>query len=135
MSIVAARSSLEPGSIGSSKRPVRRSVVLGCQAVRERDFKQIARRIVDLSDDGMLVSADVPVLTGESVIVTFQTALAKAWVDVEGVVVRVLHGRRRGDTGLRLGLLFQHVDVVSRARLSSELGWFRAVLPTPRQAG
>lgn len=119
----------------NAARPTRRSVILACQAVRERDFRQVGRRIVDLSARGMLVQADAPVLTGESIVVSFQTAFAKAWVDVEAVVMRVLHGRRSGDRGLRLGLHFEPLDALSRDRLERELGWFRPVAAEPRAAG
>jgi hypothetical protein len=115
-------------------RPLRRSVLLPCQVVRERDFRIVARQMVDLSEHGMLVQSLERVLTGEGVIVTFKAPFSAGWIDAEAVVARVLHGRRPGDRGPALGLSFEAVDAVSRALLSGQLGWFRAARTHGRAA-
>ena len=55
----------------------------------------------------MLVPTDLPVLTGEPLLVSFRPPLSGRWLDAEAVVARVVHGRRPGDHGRRLGLSFQ----------------------------
>lgn len=104
-----------------SRRPLRHSVRLTCQVVRERDFKLIADRIVDLSENGMLVPTDDRVLTGETVIVSFMAPYSRVWIDTEATVARVVHGRREGDEGRALGLEFDGLDDVSRALLRRNL--------------
>src|SRR5262245_59504844 len=100
-----------------------------CQVVRERDFHLVGRHIVDLSEAGMLVAYAERVLTGESVLVSFQAPFSTVWIDAEATVARVLHGRRRTDRGRCLGLSFDVIDARARAHLSAQLGWFRDVLP------
>jgi len=119
-------------------RPLRRSVVLPCQVVRERDFRIVARQMVDLSEEGMLVDSVERVLTGEGLIVTFKAPFSHAWIDAEAIVTRVIHGRRPGDRGYALGLQFEAVDAASRVRLRDQLGWFSEKMaharPLPRVA-
>jgi hypothetical protein len=113
-------------------RAPRRSVVIPCEVVRERDFRVVARQMIDLSENGMSVTALEQVLTGEGVIVTFKAPFSQGWIDAEAVVARVVHGRRPGDRGPALGLWFDAVDAVSRARLQGQLGWFRMAAPRRR---
>lgn len=89
---------------------LRRAVRVDCQVVREHDFRLLGSRGVDLSPSGMLVMAQEPVLTGESVIVTFRLPRGFFWFDAEATVTRVVHGRRPGDTGRCFGLEFQTLD-------------------------
>lgn len=98
-----------------------------CQVVRERDFRLVADRILNLSQTGALVAPADPVLTGESVIVSFRTP-AGGWVDAEARVARVVHGRRRGEHTRALGLCFEHLDATSRRALVETL---RASVPVP----
>lgn len=107
------------------RRPLRRSVRLLCEVVRERDFRRVARQILDLSEEGLLVATSERVLTGEPVIVTFQAPFSLRWIDAEATVARVLHGRRPTDRGRALGLRFDALAAAARAALSAELGWFR----------
>ncbi len=81
----------------SHHRTPRRLIRQRCQVVRERDFKLIADRVVDLSASGALVMPADPVLTGERLILSFQLPSSLFWVDTEAVVTRVLHGRRPGE--------------------------------------
>lgn len=113
------------------RRAFRHAADLTCAVVRERDFRLVADRCVDLSTDGMLVRADVPVLTGEPVIVSFRVPRSSRWIDTEAVVARVVHDRRPGDRGRRLGLSFQGLDGAARRALFDDL---RALPPVAGRA-
>lgn len=107
---------------GINRRYVeRRAAHLDCQVVRERDFRLVARATVDLSPDGMMVLADANVLTGEPVIVTFRPPRSDRWVDAEGCVVRVGHGRRPGDPGRVLGVGFHWTSAGARDLIRKSL--------------
>jgi len=104
----------------SSRRiAARREVLLPCQAVRERDFKLVADRTLDLSVDGMLLPVAEPILTGETLIVSF--SIPGMWIDAEATVSRVVHGRRPGDDGLAIGVLFDVISPSARAALAGYL--------------
>jgi hypothetical protein len=92
------------------RRSIRRALDVECRVVRERDACLIARRSVDLSPLGMLVVADVPVLTGEPLWVFFRLPQTDAWMGADATVVRVVHGRRPGDAGRCLGVEFEALD-------------------------
>lgn len=99
----------------------RRAAQVDCQVVTERDFRLVAQRSLDLSEDGMLVLADSKVTMGEPVIVTFRAPRMQKWIDAEATVVRVGHGRRAGDVGPLLGLAFDWIPERSRALLTTSL--------------
>ncbi len=112
-------------SLASLPRPVRHSVRVPCQVVRERDFRLVGRHVLDLSPEGMLVLSDRPVLTGTSVLVALKVPFGSPiWLDAEAVVARVEHGRRPGDRGRALGLAFTWVAPMARAALGTQLAWF-----------
>jgi hypothetical protein len=111
----------------TARRPTRSSTRVECQVVREKDFRLVADRIVDLSATGVRVMPADPVLTGERVILSFRGSRGR-WVDAEATVARVLHGRRRGEHTRGLGLSFDNLDVESRAALDAELS---ACVPVP----
>jgi hypothetical protein len=92
------------------RRIMRRSLRVDCQVVRERDFKLIGSRGVDLSPMGMLVMAQEPVLTGEPVVVAFRLPMSSWWFDAEATVARVVHGRRPGDLGRCFGVSFDTLE-------------------------
>jgi len=92
------------------RRVLRRSVRVDCQVVRERDFKLLGSRSLDLSPMGMLVMAQERVLTGEPVIVAFRLPQSSWWFDSEATVARVVHGRRPGDAGRAFGLTFETLE-------------------------
>jgi PilZ domain-containing protein len=90
------------------RRAIRRAIRIECNVVRERDFRFIGRRGVDLSHLGMLVVGDEPALTGEPVIVEFRLHRVGPWFDAQATIARVLHGRRPADwTGRCFGLEFE----------------------------
>jgi len=103
------------------RRAFRHAVSLPCQIVRERDFRLVADLALDLSTDGMLVPTELSVLTGEPVLVSFRAPRSPRWLDVDAVVARVVHGRRPGDRGRRLGLAFQGLAPEERHLLFREL--------------
>ncbi len=92
-----------------------------CQAVRERDFKLIADRTLDISVDGLLLplAHDEQVVTGDSLIISFP--IPGIWVDAEATVTRVVRGRRPGDEGPACGVLFDVISPSARAALAGFL--------------
>jgi hypothetical protein len=94
------------------RRSARHIARFACQVVRERDFRLVADRVLNLSPGGLLVGPADSVLTGENVIVSFENPRG-GWVDAEATVVRVAHGRRPGDFGRCLGLRFGDLDLSS----------------------
>jgi c-di-GMP-binding flagellar brake protein YcgR len=122
MSVILARK--------QPRRAFRREVILSCQVVRERDFRLVSELALDLSTEGMLVSTEQRVLTGEEVLVSFRPPRSRHWVDLQATVARVVHGRRSGDRGRCLGLAFHGVDAASRRLLFHHLRG----LPAPEPA-
>jgi hypothetical protein len=96
-------------------------VLLRCQVVRERDFRLVADLALDLSTEGMLVSTDTRVLTGEELLVSFRVPRTGAWIDAPASVARVVHGRRPSDAGRCLGLVFGAMPVKDAAALKKAL--------------
>jgi hypothetical protein len=96
------------------RRAFRHAISFPCQIVRERDFRLVADVALDLSTDGMLVPTEARVLTGEPLLVSFRIPRSSRWIDAEAVVARVVHGRRPGEAGRRLGLSFLGLDVPAR---------------------
>lgn len=111
----------------SRRAAARRAVVLPCQAVRERDFRLVADRTLDISADGLLLPLRTPVLTGESLIVSF--AIPGLWIDAEATAARIVHGRRPGDDGRAVGVVFDRISPSTRAALVGYLHARKAPLP------
>lgn len=105
----------------NQRRTTRRSVVVECQVVRERDFKLVGESTLDLSPDGMLVLTRDKVLTGEDLLVSFRTPILGTWFDAEARVARVVHGRRPGDYGRALGIRFRRLDRIAKSLLDASL--------------
>lgn len=112
------------------RKHFRRYVRLDCQVVREFDFKLVGDLALDLSPGGMLVRAKapnmgaprtMPVLTGEEVVVSFKPPRSNTWFDAQGVVARVVHGRRPGDYGLSYGIELQNLSSEDEQRLFEHL--------------
>jgi hypothetical protein len=100
---------------------IRRSVKTPCQVVRERDFRMVGTLVVDLSTRGMLVESDLPILTGEDVIVSFKGPASDRWYDCTATVARVLHGRRQRDERRAVGIAFDRLHVLDELLLCEEL--------------
>lgn len=107
---------------------LRHAVSIPCQVVRERDFRMIADSIVDLSVSGMLVGPADPVLTGDRVIASFRLPNSTFWIDVEGTVARVVHGRRPGEHTRSLAVEFDPMPGLTELVLSTAL---QALPPAP----
>lgn len=109
-----------------TRRLPRRAARIVCQVVRERDFRLVADRVLDLSPNGALVGPSDPVLTGERVFLSFSSG--GDWIDAEAVVARVVHGRRGGEHSRSLGLCFEGLDPDARRTLERAL---RSCVPVP----
>jgi hypothetical protein len=96
--------------LASDRNAVRRAVTVECQVVREKGFVLLGERAADLSTGGMLLLSNKRVSVGEEVIVTFRVPGTDRWVDTCATVARVVHGRRRGDPGAAVGLLFDPLE-------------------------
>lgn len=103
----------------SRRSSTRRAVSIACQVVRERGFRLVADRTIDLSVDGMLVPLGVPLDGGEPVIASFE--IPGTWIDVEGVVTRIVHGRRPYDDAPAVGVAFRGLSASARAALAGFL--------------
>lgn len=114
------------------RRPSRHSVRLGCQIVRERDFKLVSDEIVELSEEGALVVPRFRLLTGENLLLTFMAPFTRTFIDAEAVVARVIHGRRLGDSGPSLGISITHMDSAAQALVKSQLTFLPLVAPRRR---
>jgi hypothetical protein len=115
----------------NERREVRRAVRLACTIVRERDFRLVSERAVDVSPDGMLVLTEYELSPGESVHVSFRATELGLWFDTEAKVARVVRGRRPGDPGRAVGLSFSSMGRVKRMILRSHLK--RVPPPIPRR--
>ena len=92
------------------RKSFRRFVRLDCQVVREHDFRLVGDLALDLSTRGMLVRAKERVLTGEELIISFKPPRSNTFFDAQGIVARVIHGRRPGDWGVCLGIEFHSLS-------------------------
>ncbi|MBX3229849.1 MAG: PilZ domain-containing protein [Labilithrix sp.] len=109
------------------RKAFRRYVRLDCQVVRDFDFQLVGDLALDLSPKGMLVRARrherriAPVLTGEEVVISFKPPRSNEWFDAQGVVARVVHGRRPGDYGLSYGIELHGLSADDEQRLFEHL--------------
>jgi hypothetical protein len=116
----------------NDRREVRKALPLGCQVVRERDFRIVATQALDLSPDGMLVRTEHYIEPGENMFVCFKATNLGLWFDSEATVARVVQGRRAEDRGVAVGLSFSTLDRVKRLILRGHLR--RVPPPLPRRA-
>jgi hypothetical protein len=114
------------------RRAFRHAVHVGCQVVRERDFRLVGDCIVDLSTSGMLVTPADPLLTGERVIASFCLPSSTFWIDVEATVARVAHGRRPGEHGSAIALEFDPLPGLTELVLASALQHLPPAAPRSR---
>src|SRR5205085_11227351 len=94
------------------------------------DFTLVGDLALDLSTNGMLVRAVRRVLTGEEVFLAFRPPRSNRWIDAQGIVSRVVHGRRPGDSGLSFGIEFHTIDADHRELLLEALRGMRAPDPS-----
>lgn len=114
----------------SSRKAPRYGVEVPCQVVRERDFRLLGVRAVDISAEGMLVATREPIAVGEKVIATFRVPRTGRWIDAEGVVVRIDHRKRRGEPGPWLALRFETIDEEEQRLLRVALRGLPPPLPS-----
>ncbi len=115
----------------NERKNIRHEGEFSCEVVRERDFKQVATCGLDVSAGGMRVRTNEKILTGERVILTFRTPGGGYFFDAEGVVARVLHGRRPSDDVRSLGIEFRRMNRTDRVML--EHGLRRLPPPAPKR--
>jgi len=117
----------------ADRRTIRRAVRLDCQVVRERDFRLVGRKALDLSTEGILVAAEDDVEPGEPLIVSFRAPWSPHWIDGEGTVARLVHGRRPEDKGRHsIGVRFRPMEDESTSILRQSLLQM-PLLPAPRR--
>ena len=114
------------------RRPPRHSVRVDCQVVRQRDFTLVADGTMNLSLSGALFGPADPVVTGESLLVSFRLPGSSAWIDTEGHVARVVHGRRPGEYTRALGVTFAPLSAEQKRLLKAELERRPPVPPSSR---
>jgi len=112
---------------------VRHRLDLACQIVRERDFRVIADRAVDVSPNGMLVVTDHDLEAGENLFVTFKATQLGLWFDTEASVERFVLGRRAADRAPGVGIRFTTLDPVKRLILRGHLRRVPPPLPSRSQ--
>lgn len=115
--------------LAQGRRATRRCVLVDCQVVRERGFELMGERALDLSVHGMLLCSHKDARLGEELIVTFRVPGSKVWIDTLATVVRVVRGRRNGDRGPCLGLVFGALTSDEERLVRSSLTPFPPVLP------
>lgn len=93
----------------------RRTVRLGCEVVRTRDYRLVGRKMIDLSLSGLQVLAEDELSPGEGVEVFFRVPYSGVWILAEGSVARVIRGKRRGDEGPAYGIQLSplHPDAIN----------------------
>ena len=101
----------------ASPRATRHAVVFVCEIVRERDGEGIAGVAIDFSTRGLQAVTRARVLTGEPVRVTFRAPQTGRFLVLRGTVARVVHGRRPGEHGRRLGIEFDAPSARERGLL------------------
>lgn len=116
----------------NERREVRRAISMTCQIVRERDFRLVSEKALDVSPDGMLVATDIELEPGENVFVSFRATELGLWFDTEARVARVIRGRRPGDRGRGVALRFSTLPRVKRLILRGHLR--KVPPPIPRRA-
>lgn len=93
----------------------RRTVRLGCEVVRVRDYQLIGKKMVDFSTDGIQVLAEDEATLHEDVEIFFRVPYSNVHLLAEGHVARVIRGKRMGDEGPSYGIMLGglHPEVMS----------------------
>lgn len=107
----------------------RRTVRLGCEVVRTRDWKPIGKTMVDLSTKGLQLLAEDDAAPGEDLQVFFRVPFSNLYAFVEGTVKRVVRGRRPGDWGTSYGIELAAMDPILDAVLRGTLWRFPPTIP------
>lgn len=99
---------------------VRYAVRTDC-LVTSRDGRMLAERTLDASWDGLRLAATGTVRVGERVHVSLRVPRSRYWLQAEGVVTRLLHGRRDGDAGPAFGVRLDRMHGMDRMLLGTAL--------------
>ena len=100
---------------------LRRHVSMPCQVVSETAFELIGDQCVDLSPTGLQVKATRAARLSTPVLVSFRIPDSGIYVDAEGIVARVVWGRRDEDEYPSYGIEFTNIGRVDRAILAARL--------------
>jgi hypothetical protein len=115
---------------------LRRAVDLECGVLSDAWHDEAALPATDLSPFGMWLATDLPLATGDAVVLSFKPPRWPAWgspVVVLAEVVRVGMPRRRGDRGAAgMGLRFVDLDPDHAARMAECLRGLPPTLPAVR---
>jgi len=107
----------------------RRTVRLGCEVVRTRDYRLVGKKMLDMSLAGLQVLAEDDMTVGEGVEVFFRVPHSGVWVLAEGSVARVIRGKRRGDEGPAYGIEFAPLHPDALAALKQAQNRFPPTMP------
>lgn len=99
-----------------------------CEAVTADDFRRVGGTLRDVSDHGFLLQADVSLVPGEEVFLSFRAPRTSLWVAAVAKVVRV--ARQDGRRGCLAGLSVESMDPVERGILAGAVG---RLPPKPRR--
>jgi hypothetical protein len=112
----------------------RRHVNLACEAVRDRDFRRVGERLLDLSSEGALLRTYRELELGDEVLLAFQAPRTRQWIDARAIVVRKIRGVRKEDRGEGVGLYFLPLERVQEVVLSASLERVPPTLPARPRA-
>lgn len=79
----------------------------------------LADRVLDASYDAIRVRALVVPPLGTKVRVSMRMPGSRVWVDADGTVSRVIHGRRSGDDSASFAIHLRRMDGMQRLLLST----------------
>jgi len=100
---------------------IRRALRLGCRVRRADNLRIVGDRAIDLSPKGMLLISDERLGCGTDLQVSFMSTDFPIWFDTRATMVRVIEGRRPGDSGRALGIRFESLPSVARLILRGHL--------------
>ena len=103
------------------RHALRRQVDTLGQIVADRGFRWIGDRVVDLSQNGLLVRSASAVRVGESVCFSLRLPRGSSWIDGTGTVARIIHGKRATDSGRCIAIHFDPLDPAYRSLLHANL--------------
>lgn len=119
------------GGLAPNRRgEIRRALRFGCRVRRTDNLRLVGDRAIDLSPKGMLLLSDELLLPETDLQVSFMSTDFPIWFDTRATMVRVVAGRRPGDSGRALGLRFESLPSVARLILRGHL---QKVPPTAPQ--
>lgn len=113
------------------RRTPRYAVETDCVVVSEDGLRLVGDEVRDLSYSGIQVGARGKARAGERVRVSLRIPSSNTWVEAEGVVARVLRGRRGDDRGPALGIQLTRMNGMSRVFLTSIARSYPQVAQSP----